>query len=39
MSPKLPVITIPNHKELKPGLLRSILHDAMLSVEEFFDLL
>jgi len=32
-------ITIPNHKQLKPGLLRSILNDANLSVEEFTNLL
>jgi predicted RNA binding protein YcfA (HicA-like mRNA interferase family) len=32
-------ITVPNHKELKLGLLRSILNDAKLSVDEFANLL
>lgn len=32
-------VTVPNHKELKPGMLRRIIRDADLSVEEFVDLL
>jgi predicted RNA binding protein YcfA (HicA-like mRNA interferase family) len=32
-------ITVPFHKELKPGLLRKIINDADLSVEEFKKLL
>ncbi len=37
--PRRKPISIPNHKELKPGLLRNILNDAELSVEEFTNLL
>lgn len=32
-------IVIPNHKELKRGLLRRIIKDAGLTVEEFIKLL
>lgn len=32
-------LTVPNHKVLKPGLLRSIIRDANLTVEEFVSLL
>lgn len=32
-------LTIPVHKELKPGLLRKLLRDSGLSVEEFVKLL
>ncbi len=32
-------ITIPNHKVLKPGLLRKLIKDANLSVEEFLSLI
>ena len=32
-------ITIPNHKTLKVGLLRNLLNDAGLSIEEFKKLL
>jgi predicted RNA binding protein YcfA (HicA-like mRNA interferase family) len=32
-------VTVPNHKELKPGTLRSILRSADLSVEAFVELL
>jgi predicted RNA binding protein YcfA (HicA-like mRNA interferase family) len=39
MSGKLPPITVPDHKELRPGLLRKILKDAELTVEEFIQLL
>ena len=37
--PECRPITVPNQTVLKPGLLRSILHDANLSIEEFSDLL
>lgn len=32
-------ITVPLHKELKPGLLRKIIKDTNLSVGEFIELL
>ncbi len=32
-------ISVPKHKELKPGLLRNLIKDAGLSVEEFLKLL
>jgi len=32
-------LTIPNHKTLKPGLLRRLIRDAGLTVDEFNDLL
>jgi len=32
-------ITIPAHKELRPGLLKKVLRDAELTVEEFKQLL
>ena len=32
-------ITVPLHKELKPGLLREIIKDTNLSVDEFIELL
>ena len=32
-------LSIPDHKELKPGLLRKLLRDANLNVEEFPHLL
>ncbi|MEA2054892.1 MAG: type II toxin-antitoxin system HicA family toxin [Candidatus Thermoplasmatota archaeon] len=32
-------LTIPDHKEIKPGLLRKIIRDANLSVEDFIKLL
>ena len=32
-------ITVPDHKTVKPGLLRKILRDADLTVDEFMDLL
>jgi predicted RNA binding protein YcfA (HicA-like mRNA interferase family) len=35
---RLPV-TVPDHKELKPGTLRSILRDAALTIEQFRELL
>ena len=31
-------LTIPDHKEIKPGLLRKIIRDANLSVEDFIKL-
>ena len=35
MTNELPPITVPDHKELKQGLLKKILKDADLTVEEF----
>jgi predicted RNA binding protein YcfA (HicA-like mRNA interferase family) len=32
-------VTVPDHKTVKPGLLRKILRDADLTVEEFVALL
>jgi predicted RNA binding protein YcfA (HicA-like mRNA interferase family) len=32
-------VTVPNHKELKVGMLRRIISDAGLTVEEFLELL
>ena len=32
-------VTVPNHKALKTGLLRQILRDANLTVDEFVSLL
>lgn len=32
-------VTIPNHKEIKVGMLRKILRDADLTVEQFNELL
>jgi len=32
-------ITIPNHKIIKPGLLRKAIRDAGISVDEFIELL
>jgi predicted RNA binding protein YcfA (HicA-like mRNA interferase family) len=32
-------VTVPDHRTLKPGLLRQILRDANLTVEEFVALL
>jgi predicted RNA binding protein YcfA (HicA-like mRNA interferase family) len=32
-------LTVPDHKTLKPGLLRKLLRDADLTVGEFIDLL
>lgn len=37
--PGLPPLSIPNHKELAPGLLRSQIRRAHLSVDEFLRLL
>jgi predicted RNA binding protein YcfA (HicA-like mRNA interferase family) len=36
---KLPPVTVPDHKELRLGLLRKILNDAGLTVEDFIRLL
>jgi predicted RNA binding protein YcfA (HicA-like mRNA interferase family) len=38
-NPKRRPITVPNHKYLKQGLLKNILNDTELSVEEFINLL
>jgi len=35
---RLPV-TVPDHKELRPGLLKKMLKDADLTVEEFNELM
>jgi predicted RNA binding protein YcfA (HicA-like mRNA interferase family) len=32
-------VTVPDHRNLKPGLLRQILRDANLTVDEFVGLL
>ncbi|MBT9148720.1 MAG: type II toxin-antitoxin system HicA family toxin [Dehalococcoidia bacterium] len=32
-------LTVPNHRELKPGLLRKLIRDSNLTVEEFLHLL
>lgn len=32
-------LTVPNHKTLKPGLLRKLIRDAGLTVDEFKELL
>ena len=32
-------LTVPNHKEIKPGLLRKMIKDANLTVEQFIGLL
>jgi predicted RNA binding protein YcfA (HicA-like mRNA interferase family) len=37
--PGYPPLSIPNHKELAPGLLRAQIKQAGLSVEEFLKLL
>jgi len=34
-----PPVTVPDHKELRSGLLKKILKDADLTVEEFIQLL
>lgn len=28
-------LTVPNHREIKPGLLRKLIRDANITVEEF----
>jgi predicted RNA binding protein YcfA (HicA-like mRNA interferase family) len=32
-------VVVPNHKELRPGTLRTIIRDAGLTVDEFVELL
>jgi predicted RNA binding protein YcfA (HicA-like mRNA interferase family) len=32
-------VTVPNHQTIKPGMLRRIINDAGLTVDEFRDLL
>jgi predicted RNA binding protein YcfA (HicA-like mRNA interferase family) len=32
-------LSVPNHKEIKPGLLRKVLRDANLTVERFLELM
>ena len=38
-SGELPPVTVPDHLELRPGLLKKILNDADLTVKEFISLL
>ena len=33
------VVSIPNHKTIRPGMLRRIIRDADLTVDEFVELL
>ena len=37
--PKHLPVTVPDHENIKPGLLRKIVRDADLTVEKFLDLL
>ena len=37
--PQRPPLTVPNHRQLKVGLLRGLIRTANLSVEEFVELL
>ena len=39
VKPGYPPITVPRHHELDPGLLRSIIRDADLSIRQFIGLL
>ncbi len=32
-------VIVPNHRELRPGMLRAIIRDAGLTVDEFMNLL
>jgi predicted RNA binding protein YcfA (HicA-like mRNA interferase family) len=32
-------LSVPQHKELAPGTLRTLIHDAGMTVDEFLDLL
>jgi predicted RNA binding protein YcfA (HicA-like mRNA interferase family) len=34
-----PTLSLPNHKELAPGLLRSLIRSCGISVDEFLNLL
>jgi hypothetical protein len=34
-----PTLSLPNHKELAPGLLRAVIRNSGISVEEFLNLL
>jgi predicted RNA binding protein YcfA (HicA-like mRNA interferase family) len=38
-NPAHPPLTVPNHRELKSGLLRRLIRDANLTVEEFIELM
>jgi predicted RNA binding protein YcfA (HicA-like mRNA interferase family) len=33
--PEKPTLSVPNHKELAPGLLRSLIRQAGITVDEF----
>jgi len=37
--PTRPPLTVPDHRELKPGLLRRLIRDAQIDVAEFVSLL
>ncbi len=37
--PAKPPLTVPNHQTLKPGLLRRLIRDARIEVDEFQRLL
>lgn len=37
--PRRPTLSVPNHKELAPGLLRALIRDSGITVDEFIDLL
>ena len=39
MNGQLSPVTVPDHKELRPGLLKKILKDADLEIEEFIKLI
>ncbi|MBE9055198.1 type II toxin-antitoxin system HicA family toxin [Sphaerospermopsis sp. LEGE 08334] len=32
-----PILSVPNHKELAPGLLRSLIRQAGITVDEFLE--
>jgi len=37
--PQRPTLSLPNHKELAPGLLRALIRDSDIPVDEFLALL
>lgn len=37
--PQRPTLSLPNHKELAPGLLRALIRNSGISVDEFLNLL
>jgi predicted RNA binding protein YcfA (HicA-like mRNA interferase family) len=36
--PERSILSIPNHRELAPGLLRSLIRQAEMTVDDFLDL-